>query len=95
MNFFYLSIALTAGIGLGVFYFKVLWLTVQRLPRARRPWLLSLGSFWIRLAVTMGGFYLVMEDRWENLVACLVGFLLMRQLLVCHYRPKESPLPVH
>ena len=94
MNFFYLSTAFIVGSGLGAFYFGALWLTVQRLPRARRPWLLTLGSFWIRLAVTMSGFYFVMQGRWENLLACLLGFLLMRQLLVRHYRPKESPLPV-
>jgi len=90
MNVFHLSIALTAGLGLGAFYFGVLWMTVRRLPDARRPWLLSLGSFWIRLLVTLSGFYFVAQGRVENLALCLLGFFLMRRLLVRRYQPGPS-----
>jgi F1F0 ATPase subunit 2 len=90
MNVFHLSIALTAGLALGAFYFWALWLTVQRLPGARRPWLLSLGSFWIRLFVTLSGFYFAAHGRAENLAFCLLGFFFMRRLLIRRYQPGPS-----
>lgn len=90
MNALHLSIALGAGLGLGAFYFGALWITVQQLPGARRPWLLSLGSFWIRLLVTVSGFYTVAQDRVENLALCLLGFFFMRRLLVRRYQPGPS-----
>jgi F1F0 ATPase subunit 2 len=73
-----LTLPLGAGIILGMFYFWGLWLTVQKLPRARRPMLLSLSSFFVRLAVVLAGFYFVMSGRWERLLVCLVGFLCVR-----------------
>jgi F1F0 ATPase subunit 2 len=90
MNVFHLSIALTAGLVLGAFYFWALWLTVQRLPGARRPWLLSLASFWIRLLVTLSGFYFVAQGRVENLALCLLSFFFMRRFLVRRYQPGPS-----
>ncbi len=90
MNFFHLSIALTTGLALGAFYFWALWITVQRLPGVRRPWLLSLGSFWIRLLITLSGFYFVAQGRVENLALCLLGFFFMRRLLVRRYQPGPS-----
>ncbi|MFW6127514.1 MAG: ATP synthase subunit I, partial [Thermodesulfobacteriota bacterium] len=68
-----------------------LWLTVQRLPGARRPGLLTLLSLIIRLGVTLAGFYLVMAGRWERLLVCLAGFLLVRILLVRRLGPSSSP----
>jgi F1F0 ATPase subunit 2 len=90
MNVFHLTIALPAGLALGAFYFGALWMTVQRLPGARRPWLLSLGSFWVRLLVTLSGFYFATQGRVENLALCLLGFFFMRGLLVRRYRPGSS-----
>jgi F1F0 ATPase subunit 2 len=79
-----LPAAFSAGLALGAFYFWTLWLTVRRLPDARRPWLLSLGSFWGRMAVTLSGFHLATQGRWENLAACLVGYFLMRTIFLRH-----------
>jgi F1F0 ATPase subunit 2 len=93
MNFLHLSLALTAGSALGAFYFGVLWMTVQRLPAARRPWLLALGSFWFRLFVTLSGFYSATQGRWENLAACLAGFFLVRWVFIRRYQPKEAGIP--
>jgi len=90
MNVFHLSIALTAGLALGGFYFGALWMTVRRLPGARRPWLLSLGSFWVRLLVTLSGFYFAAQGRVENLALCLLGFFFMRRLLVRRCQPGPS-----
>ncbi|MRR57565.1 MAG: ATP synthase subunit I [Deltaproteobacteria bacterium] len=76
-----LSLAVLAGAALGLFYFGGLWLTVRRLAGSRRPGMLMLGSFVVRLLVTLCGFYLVMDDSWERLLAGLAGFLVARVAL--------------
>jgi F1F0 ATPase subunit 2 len=76
-----LSLAVLAGLVLGLFYFGGLWLTVRRITCSKRPALLMLGSFVFRLLVTLCGFYLVMDERWELLLACLTGFLVTRFVL--------------
>ena len=81
--------ALAAGIGLGLFYFGGLWLTVRQLPTARRPALLSLLSFFGRLGIVLFGFYLVMGSHWERLLICLLGFLGVRVILVRLWSPER------
>lgn len=85
-----LALALGGGIGLGIFYFGGLWMTVQRLPTARRPVFMSLGSFFGRLAVVLGGFYFVMGGHWERLLVCLLGFLCARFVLVRRWGPERQ-----
>jgi F1F0 ATPase subunit 2 len=36
------------------------------------------GSFVVRTGVTLGGFYLIGDGRWERLAACLLGFVVAR-----------------
>ena len=83
------ALSLGAGIGFGIFYFCGLWLTVRRLTTARRPVLMSLSSFFGRLAVVLVGFYFVMGGRWERLIACLVGFLAVRIVVVRRWGPNR------
>ena len=78
----YLAYALMAGIILGALYFGGLWVTVNRLPKARHPALLVLLSYFLRIALLMGGFYLVMDENWLPLTVCVAGFLAMRYLAV-------------
>lgn len=75
-------LAFLAGTILGLFYFGGLWITVQRLPAARHPAMLTVGSFLGRTAITLAGFYLLMAGSLGNLLACLLGFLLARQASV-------------
>jgi F1F0 ATPase subunit 2 len=49
-----------------------------------------LGSFVVRLLVTLCGMYLVMDGKWERLLACLAGFLLMRIVLTRLLGPAGS-----
>jgi F1F0 ATPase subunit 2 len=89
-----LALACVAGVGLGLFYFGGLWLTVRRLPNSPGPALLFMGSFVGRTALTVLGFYFVMDGRWERILACLAGFLLARQVLISRLRPdRAAPLP--
>jgi len=85
-----LALSLWAGIGLGIFYFFGLWLTVRRLTTTRRPVLISLSSFFGRLAAVLLGFYFVMGGRWERLIACLVGFLAVRVVVVRRRGPDRQ-----
>lgn len=88
-------LAVLAGGGLSLLYFGGLWLTVQRaVDEAARPTLLLLGSFALRSALVLLGFYLLivlMGDQWILLVAGLVGFIGGRTLLVRRWRPRPTP----
>ncbi|KJS18420.1 MAG: hypothetical protein VR69_00935 [Peptococcaceae bacterium BRH_c4b] len=74
--------AFVAGTGLGLFFFGGLWLTVQLLPISRRPGLLTVTSVILRMGISLIGFYLVMGGRWERLLVCLAGFVLVRYILI-------------
>lgn len=90
---FLLGLAFGIGLGVGLFYFGGLWLTVRRLASSRRPELLMLFSLAFRLIVCLAAFYLVMAGAWERLVVCLVSFFLMRTLLVHLLGPARHALP--
>jgi len=87
----FMFLAFMAGIAVGLFYFGGLWLTIKRLPGARHPGVLTLVSLLIRLGVTLAVFYLVMAGRWERLLVCLAGFVLVRLVLVRRLGPVSSP----
>jgi F1F0 ATPase subunit 2 len=75
-------VAITTGMTLGWSYFGGLWLTIQRLPTVTCPMALVLGSFLLRIGITVMGFYLVMGGHWARLLLGLLGFLFMRAILV-------------
>ncbi len=81
------------GAALGFFYFGALWLTVKRLPQAARPAWLAAGSFVLRNAAALLGFYHIMDGRWERLLAGLAGFLAMRSVLVRRWGPSRTVDP--
>ena len=75
-------LAFSAGMALGALHFTGLWLTVRRLPDAGAPLGLLLASFLARTAAAAAGLALVMDGRWERLVAALAGFIVTREILV-------------
>jgi F1F0 ATPase subunit 2 len=87
-----LTLALLAGMVLGVFFFAGLWWTVRKGLVAANPALWFLGSFLLRTAVTLTGFYMVVANDWRRLLAVLVGFVLARALLTrqLHSRGGQS-----
>jgi F1F0 ATPase subunit 2 len=87
-----LGMAFAVGIGLGSLFFGGLWMTVRRIPKARWPACLALGSVWGRSIVCVAGFYLIMEGGWVRLAACFLGFLGARLALVRHWRPQHPPV---
>jgi F1F0 ATPase subunit 2 len=78
----YLVMAFLAGLGLGTFYFLNLWKTVQRISEPPGPGMFMFRNFFIRVAVVLPCFYLIMADHWERLVAAVIGFVIMREILV-------------
>ena len=85
-----LAVALAAGLTLGVISFAGLWWTVVRGISSPRPALWFIGSKLLRMAIVLGGFYLVGGDRWERWLACLLGFTLARLIV---WRLTRAPTP--
>jgi F1F0 ATPase subunit 2 len=90
----YFAGSFAAGVGLGFLFFGALKMTIELLPSVRHPELLALGSFFIRTGGILVGFYLVMGGHWERLIACLVGFIVMRKLLVRLLKPHKAAIQV-
>ena len=80
-------LGLISGIALGVFFYGGLWMTVQRMPAARHPAALVLGSLVVRMAVVLAGFLWLTRGRWQNALAILLGLIAGRlavsRFLVC------------
>ncbi|MDD5058917.1 MAG: ATP synthase subunit I [Sideroxydans sp.] len=76
-----LAIALAAGILLGVFFFGGLWWTVRKGIASKHAALWFGGSMLLRTAVVTLGFYWVMGDSWQRLLAALTGFIVARLIV--------------
>src|ERR1035438_3156065 len=77
-----LALALLAGALLGALFFGGLWWTVQKGVTSERPALWFLGSLLLRTGMILAGFYYVSQGHWSRLVACLLGFLIARVILM-------------
>jgi F1F0 ATPase subunit 2 len=77
-----LAPALVIGALLGAFFFGGLWWTVQKGVASEKPALWFLGSLLLRTAVILTSFYFVSQGHWSRLVACLLGFLIARVIVV-------------
>ena len=82
-----LLLSLLAGCVLGGIFFGGLWWTVRRGLVSKRPALWFFGSLFARLALVLFGFYVVGAGHWERMLACLLGFLLGRLLVLRLTRP--------
>jgi F1F0 ATPase subunit 2 len=81
-EFLQLIFALLLGVLLGVFFFVGLWWTVRRLDASKQVALLFLGSMLLRTGVVMLGFYFILGDNWQRLVAGLIGFVIARIIVI-------------
>lgn len=71
-------LAFGGGVLLGVSFFGGLWWTVRRSLVSPRTADSALGSFVLRMSISVVGFYLIANGHWERLLACLLGFILAR-----------------
>jgi F1F0 ATPase subunit 2 len=85
----HLLLAWLAGGALGTFFFGGLWWTVRKSLSAPNPALWIFSSLLVRTGVTLAGFYGVSGGDWQRLLACLVGFVLARQIVM--HLTREMP----
>ena len=77
-----LLIAGVAGMVLGIFFFGGLWWTVRKGVTSKRPALWFMGSSLLRMSITVAGFYFIGQGQWRRLVACLLGFVAARLIVL-------------
>ncbi len=92
--------AMLAGAALGVVFFGGLWWTVQRGAASPTPARWFLGSFVVRTAIVLAGFYFIGAGQIVPLGLCLLGFLLARAIVLVATRqasaavtPPQSKVP--
>ncbi len=79
---FALLIALLEGALLGVFFFAGLWWTVRKLESSKQVALLFFGSMLLRTCIVILGFYFILGDNWQHLLAGLLGFIIARIIVI-------------
>ena len=84
-----IGLALLAGAMLGVVFFAGLWWTVRQLGSSRHVALLFLFSLLFRTGLVIVGFYFILGDSWQRLLAGLVGFIVVR-LFATRYMHKTE-----
>lgn len=77
-----LMVAWLVGGALGAFFFGGLWWTVRKSLTASNPALWIFSSVLLRTGVTLAGFYGFAGGDWQRLLACLVGFVMARQIII-------------
>ena len=77
----FMVFAFMAGIVLGIIFFYGLWLTVKKAVTAKIPALWFVGSFLIRTAIALTGFYYISQGNWQRLLICLLGFITARYFI--------------
>ncbi len=84
-----LTLVLFAGMLLGTMYFAGLWWTVKKGLVSPKPAQWFIVSLLLRVGVTLLGFYFVAGDDWKRLLACLLGFVIARIIVI---RLTDAPL---
>ncbi len=77
-----LILAWFGGALLGTGFFGGLWWTVRKTVSSGHPALWVLGSVVLRMSAVLAGFHFVSGGRWERLLACLLGLIVARLLVV-------------
>jgi F1F0 ATPase subunit 2 len=90
---FSLALSLLAGLAIGFFFFGGLWWTVKYTVRSGGLSFLLPLSFAVRLTVALGAFYLAGARSWQNLLACVLGFLAARAVLARTLRLDSGAKP--
>jgi F1F0 ATPase subunit 2 len=86
-----LMLALLAGLLFGAIFFAGLWWTVRRGLASPRPALWFTCSLLLRTGIVVAGFYFVAGADWRRMVACLLGFIAAR-IIVMRLIGKRYPM---
>ena len=81
------TFSLFAGLALGTVFFGGLWWTISRSAASKRPALLFVTSFFLRVTFAISVLYAVGHAHLERLSACVLGFIAVRSLMLRHTRP--------
>lgn len=84
------AIVFIAGLAMGIIFFGGLWLTAKKIIHSKKPVLWLLSSFFLRVGITLVGFYFVGSGNLQKLLICLVGFIAAR-FLVLHFTKSKEP----
>lgn len=82
-----LVLSFAAGGVVGALFFTGLWVTVRRLPGAANPMLLMIGSAALRLGLVLPSLAFIARGSWGRLALAILGFLIMRTVLILRWRP--------
>ena len=74
--------AFLAGGALGILFFGGLWWTIRTGLASPQPALWFSGSFLVRTAVVLLGFFFVAQGDWRRIAGCVAGFLGARLFVV-------------
>lgn len=77
-----LIIGFVVGCALGTLFALALKMTVERMMVSKHPYVLLLVSFAVRLAAIASVMLLIANIHWTALVACMVGFVAARMVVV-------------
>lgn len=90
-NIVSLIIAFGAGLLIGLAYFLSLKFTIGHMVTTKRPALVMIGSYLLRTVFVLLAFYLIMDGELMRLLACLVGFIIARIILLKRLGPQKPP----
>ncbi len=85
-----LFLAGLAGLFLGTFFFGGLWWSLAKGLTSSHPGLWLFTSLMVRMGLTLAGFYAVGGGQWQRLVACGLGFVIAR-FVVMRYAGALTP----
>jgi F1F0 ATPase subunit 2 len=86
-----LFLTLSLGAVLGYAHLGILRLNVEHLSRSRKPSLLFVGGFTLRMAISLLVFLAaVWIASWPGVVVTLAGFLLVRTILIRRWGPQNT-----
>ena len=83
-----------AGALLGLFYFGGLLLTLRKMTQWKQPALLMILSMMARVAIVVSGFYWLTAGQWRELVVALIGFIVVRMIMVRRFGPLQSTVMI-
>jgi F1F0 ATPase subunit 2 len=78
----YLVLAGFEGALLGAVFFGGLWWTVHKGIWSKQPATWFLASLAVRTLIAVSGFWLIARGDWRRLVACLLGFIVSKMIIV-------------
>ena len=93
-EYLYIPAALITGLLLGFLFFGGLWLTVVKSLSSKIPALWFIGSFLLRTAIVLAGFYYIADGNIKRVLVCLLGFIIAR-MLVRRLLSSSNANPLH